>query len=88
MKRVDIPMVPKTQSQESLRQTSLGQNFTLHESFVCVESIEEQDQTYGNYCKVGIPRELSKVRIDAWKAMSNYFKINANFRKTPFLPYV
>lgn len=38
-------MVPKTQCQESLRQTSLKQNFTLRESFVCAE------QMHGKLCQ-------------------------------------
>lgn len=35
LKRVELPVVPRPRCEELLRQTRLGRNFLLHESFIC-----------------------------------------------------
>ncbi|XP_057671673.1 phenoloxidase-activating factor 2-like [Diorhabda carinulata] len=48
LKKVDLPLVPRIQCQEQLRQTRLGTKFNLHDSFICAGGEKGKDACRGD----------------------------------------
>jgi len=48
LKKVDLPIIEKTQCQEALRKTRLGPFYNLHDSFVCAGGEKNKDTCKGD----------------------------------------
>lgn len=44
LKKIELPVVPFTPCQESLRKTRLGKRFNLHNSFICAGGEPEKGE--------------------------------------------
>jgi len=75
LKKIELPLVPQSTCQDSLRKTRLGANFKLHESFVCAGGEPGKDTCKGDggsplVCPIpGIgrkPYRYMQVGIVAW----------------------
>ena len=72
LKKVDLPIVPNHECQESLRQTRLGPYFNLHSSFVCAGGEPNKDTCKGDggsplVCPIqGTLNKYAQVGIVAW----------------------
>lgn len=72
LKKLDLKLVPRNTCQQKLRQTRLGGQFKLHESFICAAGGPNQDACKGDgggplICqKKGEPNRYTQVGIVAW----------------------
>uniref|UniRef100_A0A182SCX0 Phenoloxidase-activating factor 2 n=1 Tax=Anopheles maculatus TaxID=74869 RepID=A0A182SCX0_9DIPT len=72
LKKVELPVVPYINCQQSLRTTRLGNRFVLHQSFLCAGGIAGQDTCRGDggsplVCPIpGSPRHYYQAGIVAW----------------------
>ncbi|XP_053668533.1 phenoloxidase-activating factor 2-like, partial [Anopheles marshallii] len=48
LKKVELPVVPQSECQQSLRTTRLGKRFVLHQSFLCAGGVAGQDTCRGD----------------------------------------
>lgn len=48
MKKIDLPIMPHAQCQNSLRTTRLGRHFILHQSFICAGGEPGKDTCRGD----------------------------------------
>jgi kallikrein len=57
MKEVELDLVETEKCESDLRETRLGQNFTIHESFICAGGQPDKDTCQGlksensNHCR-------------------------------------
>jgi kallikrein len=57
MKEVELDLVETEKCESDLRETRLGQNFTIHESFICAGGHPDKDTCQGlkskksNHCR-------------------------------------
>ena len=72
LKKVELPVVPHTECQQSLRSTRLGKRFALHQSFLCAGGVAGKDTCRGDggsplVCPVpGSPTHYYQAGIVAW----------------------
>ncbi|CAH1371357.1 unnamed protein product [Tenebrio molitor] len=71
LKKIDLPMVPRKECQESLRKTKLGKYFQLHRSFVCAGGEIGKDTCTGDgggplVCPIQGTERYFQVGIVAW----------------------
>uniref|UniRef100_A0A1B6MCD2 Phenoloxidase-activating factor 2 n=1 Tax=Graphocephala atropunctata TaxID=36148 RepID=A0A1B6MCD2_9HEMI len=71
LKKVELPIVPRAPCLDALRQTRLGPNFTLHESFICAGGIVDRDTCKGDggsplACPSSNPGLYVQAGIVAW----------------------
>lgn len=71
MKKVQLPVVPRDQCQDSLRLTRLGPFFNLHKSFMCAGGEPGRDTCKGDggsplACPIGNTRKYAHAGIVAW----------------------
>uniref|UniRef100_A0A2C9H4V7 Phenoloxidase-activating factor 2 n=1 Tax=Anopheles melas TaxID=34690 RepID=A0A2C9H4V7_9DIPT len=72
LKKVELPVVPHTECQQSLRSTRLGKRFALHQSFLCAGGVAGKDTCRGDggsplVCPIpGSPTHYYQAGIVAW----------------------
>ncbi|XP_044734747.1 phenoloxidase-activating factor 2-like [Chrysoperla carnea] len=72
LKKIELPIVPRPQCVEALRNTRLGKHFQLHESFICAGGEPGKDTCKGDggsplICPIqGKPNQFQQVGIVAW----------------------
>lgn len=72
LKKIDISIVPNKKCVRSLRNASLGQYFSLHNSFICAGGGRNKDTCKGDggsplFCPIeGQPNRYEQVGIVSW----------------------
>jgi secreted trypsin-like serine protease len=71
LKKIDLPIIPQDECQSILRETRLGSNFKLHESFVCAGGERGRDTCKGDggsplVCQIPGSDHYAQYGIVSW----------------------
>lgn len=91
LKKIDLPIVPRSTCQTNLRTTRLGKFFNLHESFICAGGEKGKDTCKGDggsplVCPIsGQPNRFYQAGIVAWGIGCGDENIPGIYANVPYL---